>query len=145
MKTLLTLTVLLFSLAPVLTFADANPPKHEETELGETMDRMNTSWRKLRRQIADANLNASSLELVAKLKAGAEKALTYPPDLARDIPADKRDAFIAGYQAKMKEVIAALGQLEALLTQGDNPAAVELIAKIAALQKAGHKEYKRPE
>lgn len=109
------------------------------------MDRMNAAWRKLRRQAADATQNASSLDLLATVKAAAEKSLTYTPDLAKDIPADQRDKFISGYQAKMKEMIAALGKLEALLKASDNPGAVELIAKIAAMQKEGHKEYKRPE
>lgn len=149
MKNLLLCVAL--AVSPALLFAqDAAKPKaekhsHDETPLGETMDKLNGAWRKLRRQAADAAQNASSLELLATVKAAAEKSLTFTPDLAKDIPADKRAKFIEGYQTKMKEVIASFGKLEALLKAGDNPGAVELIAKIAAMQKEGHKEYKRPE
>jgi Cytochrome b562 len=145
------LLCLIFALSPAVVFAqDAAKPKaekhsHDETPLGETMDKLNGAWRKLRRQAADAAQNPASLELLAIVKAAAEKSLTFTPDLAKDVPADKREKFIAGYQAKMKETIAAFSKLEALLKAGDNPGAVELIAKIATMQKEGHKEYKRPE
>jgi vacuolar-type H+-ATPase subunit E/Vma4 len=145
------LLCLVIAVSPALLFAqDAAKPKaekhsHEETPLGETMDKLNGAWRKLRRQAADAAQNPASLELLATVKAAAEKSLTFTPDLAKDIPADKRDKFIAAYQAKMKETIAAFNKLEAFLKAGDNAAAVDLIAKIATMQKEGHKEFKRPE
>lgn len=149
MKKLLPLLTLLLTLAPSFALAaetgKAEKAKHEETPLGETMDKMSSAWRKLRRQAADAAQNAASLELLAGIKAAAEKSLTYTPDLAKDIPADKREAFIAGYQAKIKELIAALDKLATQLKAGDNAAAADQITKIGAMQKEGHKEYKRPE
>lgn len=146
-KTLLPLLCLCLALSPVLTRAEGDKPKkeHAETELGKSMDTLNKPWRKLRKQAADAGQNASSLELLAAIKAAAKKNLNHTPDLARDVPAEKRDKFVAGYQEKMKEMIAAFDQVEAALKANDNPAAVELLAKIAAIQKAGHKEYKRPD
>jgi len=120
-------------------------PKHPQTELEKSMDVMGKAWRKLRKQAADPAQNASSLELMVTIKAAAQNNLKYTPDLARDIPADKRDAFIAGYQEKMKQTIAAFDQLDAAFKAGDNKAAGELIAKIGIMQKEGHKEYKRPE
>jgi hypothetical protein len=45
----------------------------------------------------------------------------------------------------MKETIAAFDQLDAAFKANDNKAAGEIIAKIGALSKEGHKEYKRPE
>lgn len=139
------LLLLSLALVPACCFAQEGKAKADETELGKTMETISRSWRKLRRQAADATQNEASLAAVAEISAAANKALTYTPDLAKDVPGDKRDAFIAGYQTKMKEMIAALGKLEALIKAGDNPAAVELISKISALQKEGHKEYKRPE
>ncbi len=144
---LLPLLSLCLALSPALLRAEDAKPKieKEETELTKSMDTLNKSWRKLRKQAADPLQNASSLELLVEIKAAAKDNLKYTPDLARDIPADQRDKFIAGYQKKMTAVGAALERVEAAFQAGDNPAAVELIAKISALQKEGHKEYKRPE
>jgi Cytochrome b562 len=144
-KLLLPVLCLFLTLSPAISRAEGDKPKHEDTELGKSMDKLNKAWRKLRKQAADPAQNANSLELLVTIKAATHDNLKYTPDLARDIPADKRDKFIAGYQAKMKEVIAAFDQLEAALKANDNKAAGEIIAKIGALQKEGHKEYKRPD
>lgn len=154
-KLLLPVFSLVLALTPALTRAeDAKPapdkpkqekPKHDETELEKSMDGMNKAWRKLRKQAADPAQNASSLELVATVQAAAKEGLKQKPDLARDQPAEKQAEFVAGFQKQMKEMIAALEQLEAAFKAGDNKTAGEIITKIGAMQKAGHKEYKRPE
>ncbi len=146
-KILLPLLCLSLAFIPSVIRAEGDKPKKEkeDTPLEKSMDALNKSWRKLRKQAADPAQNASSLELMAAIKAAAHDNLKYTPDLARDVPADKRDKFIAGYQQKMKEVVAAFDQLDALFKAGNNPAAVGLIDKISALQKEGHKEFKRPD
>lgn len=118
--------------------------KHgDETELEQAMDKMNQAFRKLRRQIGDATKNAESLQLVATLKASAEKSVNLIPKMAADQPADKRDAFVAGYKKKMKEFVAALAPLEEALKAGKNDAAKDLVAKLGAMQKEGHTDYKK--
>ena len=149
-KILLPILSLIFTLTPVLSRAEGDQPKpekpkHEDTELEKSMDILGKAWRKLRKQADDPAKNASSLELMATIQAAAKENLKYTPDLAKDIPAEKRDKFIAGYQEKMKELNVAFDQLTADFKANDNKAAVELIAKIGTLQKEGHKEYKRPE
>ena len=140
----------MFALTPVLSRAEGDQPKpgkpkHEDTELEKSMDIMGKAWRKLRKQADDPAKNASSLELMATIQAAAKENLKYTPDLAKDIPAEKHDKFIAGYQEKMKELNAAFELLTSHFKANDNKAAVELIAKIGTMQKEGHKEYKRPE
>lgn len=144
-KSSLFLLSLLLALLPAVVRAEDAKPKKADTELEKSMDLMNKPWRKLRKQAADQALNADSLALLATIKAAAQDNLKYTPDLARDVPAEKRDKFIAGYQEQMKKFIASLDPIEAAFKAGDNPAAVGFIAKAAALQKEGHKEYKRPE
>ena len=154
-KSLLSLLGLFLVLTPVFTRAEADQPKpeqpkqekpkHEDTELEKSMQTLGKAWKKLRKQADKPDKNASSLELLVTIQAAAKKNLTLTPDLARDQPADKRDAFIAGYQKGMKEMIAAFDQLEAALKANDNKAAVDLVAKIGGMQKEGHKAYKRPE
>ena len=139
------LVSLSLALGPVIARAEGAKPKQEETELGKSMDKMGKAWRKLRKQAADPAQNADSLALLATIQAAAKDNMKYTPDLARDIPADKRDKFIAGYREKMKDVIADFAQVEVALKAGDNKTVVDLLAKIASLQKEGHKEYKRPD
>lgn len=154
-KSLISLLCLCSAFLPALTRAQTEAPKpeqpkhekpkHAETELEKSMDAMGKAWRKLRKQADKPDQNAASLELVATVKAAAQEGLKQKPDLARDQPADKQAEFVAGYQKQMKEMIAALDQLEAAFKANDNKIAVELIAKIGGMQKQGHKEYKRPE
>jgi hypothetical protein len=117
--------------------------KAEETELSRTMEKLNGAWRKLRRQAADPASNAASLELVAVIKAGGEKALTLTPARVEDVPAADREKFVQDYQKEMKEVLVQFGKLEEAFKAGDNAAAQDLVKKIGDLQKAAHKEFKR--
>ncbi len=147
---LLVLGLILSICLPVVSALRAQEAEHkkkqpEETELGKTMEKMNSAWRKLRRQAADPASNESSLELVATIKAGMEQALAYQPARVADVPVADREKFIADYQADIKAAGEAVAQLEAAFQAGDNAAAAELIKKIGAMQKEGHKEFKRPD
>jgi hypothetical protein len=144
-RLLFSLLALILALSPAVTRAEGDKPKHDDTELGKSMDTLSKAWRKLRRQAADPAQNADSLALLVTIQAAANENLKYTPDLARDIPAEKRDKFVAGYRAKMQEMIKAFAEVETAFKAGDNKKAVDLITQIAALQKEGHKEYKRPD
>lgn len=119
--------------------------KEAETELGKHMEKLNSAWRKLRKQAPDAASNASSLELVATIKAEAEKAVTLQPDKARDLPEADRAKYIQDYQGKMKDFAAKLGKLSDAFKAGDNAAAGALIKELGTMQREGHKEFKRPD
>ncbi|HRI83535.1 MAG TPA: cytochrome b562 [Opitutaceae bacterium] len=143
--------VLLAALAcslPVGTGLRAEEPevKQEElTELGEQMELMSSAFRRLRRQAAEPAYNESSVELVAVIRTAATAAKTLAPGKAAELPEGERAEFFAAYRARMDEVIAKLDGLLAALRSGDNPAAVKLVAELAALQKAGHREFRKRE
>ncbi|MDB6167108.1 MAG: hypothetical protein JWQ83_2248 [Lacunisphaera sp.] len=154
MKNRLLFLVLAFTLTfPATALRAAEPPpagatsapQDDETELGRTMSKLNGAWRKLRKQAADATANAKSLEFVATIKAAAEKALTLEPAKAEDVPAAERAKFIADYRAQMKDFIAQIDKLGEAFKANDNAAAQAIIQKMGAMQKEGHKEFKRPE
>ena len=146
---LLFLSLVLALCLPAAPVVRATEPEHkkkdDETELGKTMEKMNGAWRKLRKQAGDATNNASSLELVATIRAGTEQALTYKPAKAEDLPAADREEFVADFRKDMKDFIVQVGKLEQALKAGDNAAALDLIQKIGTLQKEAHKEFKRPD
>ena len=146
---LLFLSLVLALCLPAAPVVRATEPEHkkkdDETELGKTMEKMNGAWRKLRKQAGDAASNAASLDLVATIKAGLDKALTFKPAKVADLPVADREKFVADYQEDMKNVLSLVGKLEPAFKAGDNAAALELIQKIGAAQKEAHKEFKRPE
>ena len=119
------------------------PPGHEETELEGKMDTIRGAFNKLRKQISDPSANASSLELAAKLHKAAEEAIALAPARATDVPEADRAKFIEKYQAEMKEFVAGVTKLEAALKDGTNGEAAAILAKIGAMQKEGHKEFRR--
>lgn len=124
--------------------AEHKPAPEEITELGEQMDRMSGAFRKLRRQAGDAAMNAASLELLAVMRQTAETAQTLIPAKAADLPESARARFTKAYQAQMDKLLAALTKTEAAFKAGDNAAAVKLVGELADLQKASHREYRKP-
>lgn len=116
----------------------------EETELDGKMDDMNGAFRKLRRQINDASANASSLELVAKLRKASEESAKLVPEKAAKLPEAERAKFVADYEAKMKEFIAEVDKLKAALEVGKNEEAAAVLNKLGSLQKSGHREFRVP-
>ncbi len=139
--------LLLAAIAVASPAADERKGEQAEvvTELGEQMDRMSTAFRKLRRQAGDAASNESSLGYVATMRQAAEAALALTPAKAADVPEADRAKFSEGYRAQMNKLIAALGNLEAAFKAGDNATALKLVSELGALQKSGHREYKKPD
>jgi hypothetical protein len=129
----------------VLRAQERHEHKEPETELGKHMEKLNGAWRKLRKQVSDPASNASSLELTATIKAGMEKALTFTPIRAEDVPAADRTKYIESYKTKLKEFIELVGQLEAALKANDNAAAAALVQKMGSTQREDHKEFRRPD
>jgi len=137
--------VLVLPAAPVLRAQEKHEHKEPETELGKHMEKLNGAWRKLRKQVADPASNVSSLELVAAIRAGLEKAVTLTPIRAQDVPDADRAKYIESYRTKMKEFIGLVDKLEAALKAGDNPAADALVQKMGGTQREDHKEFRRPD
>lgn len=119
--------------------------EEKTTELSGHMEDMNAAFRRLSRQIKDPAKNADSQERAALLKAATEKSAKLAPALAANMPANKREEFIASYQAAMKEMLVVIGKLESALKSNDNPAAEQLIETIKKMRNEGHKQYKKPE
>ena len=149
-RCLLLLALFGIGLGPILKAEEAPkaPPaaedKEPETELGKKMAKMNGAWRKVRRQVADATKNESTLEQLAIVRASATDALALEPERKADVPAAEQAKFVADYQTKMKEFIADLDTLAATLKAGNNEEAAKVIEAIGKTQKADHKEFRRP-
>ena len=125
--------------------ASAAASKKSKTDLEKAMSTIGRANRQLKKQIADASKNASSLELVAKMREGAEASVKLIPAKAQDLPASERDAFTSKYQASMKDFLAGVAKLEADLKANNNAAAQVYLKNLNDQEKDGHKSYRRPE
>lgn len=125
--------------------APAGAKAPETTVLEDRMGEMSTAFRKLRRQVADPTANETSLTLVATMRTTAEAALTLSPARLADLPEAAREKFLSDYQRGLRRLLDLLAQMEAALQAGDNAAAEKLVKRLATLQKASHREFKRPD
>jgi soluble cytochrome b562 len=143
---LLLLAALLVTFAPpCLRAEEAKKQPREETDLEGKMHKMSGAFRKLKRLVTDASKNADSLQLVATMQSEAAEALKLVPAKADDLPAADRAKFVSDYQTKMKSLIETLEKLETALKANKNDEAAKLVGDLSTLQKAGHKEFKRPD
>lgn len=139
------LASLLFAFAGLATLpADEKPGGEKHTELETKMENMNAAWRKLRRQIADPAQNASSLELLAEVRASSTGADKLTPIKTADIPEAERAKFQADFEAGMKKLAGLLDQMEQALKAGQNEDANKILADVNNLQRESHKAFRRP-
>lgn len=140
---LVTVILAMILLSGLSQAAPEHDKNKEPTPLEEQMDRMSSAFRKLRRQAGEAAKNEASLELVATMRAAAKQAQQLIPAKAQEVPEASRAKFVAGYQEQMMQFIATLDTLEKALKAGDNAGALKLVSELGAMQKSGHKEYKK--
>lgn len=147
MKSRLLLTALLLALSPApFVLAQEAPPaaaKKEHTELEDRMEKINSAWRRLRRQAPEAAQNASSLELIASIREAAKGTEKMTPAKIEEIPEADRAKFLADYQAGMKKFMEQLDALEAALKANNNEEADKVARAIADHQKSSHKSFKK--
>jgi len=125
--------------------APAAGPKAPKTALEKDMDKISKANRTLQRQVSDATKNDASLALLATIHDAAMAASNETPQMAADQPDADRAAYVADYQAKMKEFIAAVDKVTADLQAGDNATAAVDAKKLPADEKTDHKKFRKPE
>lgn len=143
MKSLLLSLVAVTSLSFVLPAPLALAADEPQTEMGESMEKVSSAFRRVRRMVASPENNAQVLELLATMRAEAIAAGKHEPAMAKDIPEAGRAKFVADFNQRMKEFIAAIEKTEAAVKAGDNATAATLVSELAAMQKAGHKDFKK--
>jgi soluble cytochrome b562 len=114
----------------------------EKTPLGKKMSAMNAAFKAVGRQIDDPSKNASTLEQLAIMETNAKAALALEPEKKSKVPAGDQAKFMTGYQAGMKDLIAAVQKLEATIKAGKNADAAAAYDELKNMQRDGHKEYR---
>ncbi|MGH7995635.1 MAG: cytochrome b562 [Opitutaceae bacterium] len=126
------------------TAAPAARPHKPITELGRRMKRIAKAMKALHGQINDPSRNASSIELVAQVKAAAEEALTFKPEKEKSVPAGAQAAFQADYEKSMKQFIGSVSELSDALKANDNAKAAELYRHLRQLERKDHHKFRKP-
>ncbi len=124
-----------------LLFAQAD---EEKTPLGEQMSAINSAFRTLRSDAADATKSEANATLVHGMIEAATKSLEFKPEYTADQPADQQAEFVANYQAQMKDFIALLERLEAAFKAGNTELAGEIMGELRPAQREAHGTYRRP-
>ena len=145
---LLTLSLISALIAlPVLRAQDDAPkkkgPKEPQTELTGKMEKLSDAYRKLGREIKDPSKNEDSLQQVGIIKEMTAAALKLQPDKTKILPEADQAKFVADFQAKMKEFIATVDQLDAALKANDNVTAAKLVDDMKTMRNDDHKVFQK--
>lgn len=116
-----------------------------ETELEQTMGKMNKAWRQVRKAAKEGKLSPTTADLVATVRTNATAAAKLTPALEAEQLAEERAQFQADFQAQIKKLTELLTKLEAALTANDTVGATKLVGDVGDLMKAGHHDFRKPE
>jgi soluble cytochrome b562 len=106
------------------------------------MTEMEQIFRELRVQVSDPKQNASSLEMVGRLRQNSVGArATIPPMIAK-LPQAQQPAKLAAYKQQMTKLISQEDELQKALSAGQNSRAVEIFKTIEATRKTGHDQFR---
>ena len=141
----LTLALVSFSGVRAEEAKPAVKAEKPETELEQTMGKMNKAWRQVRKAAKEGKLSPATAPLVATVRVNATAAAKLTPALEAEQPAADRAKFQADYQAQIKKLTDLLTKLEAALTANDTAAATRLVGDVGDLMKSGHHDFRKPE
>ena len=137
-KLVLSMIALALCLGPATALrAEDDKPK----DLAAHMEVINKNMKKLKKDVADSAKNESSAKLAGEACAAAAAAKEMVPAKAKEIPADKREKFVAEYKAMMDELIGNFKKLEAALKEGKNDEAQKLYDTLMGMKKTGHDKF----
>lgn len=112
-------------------------------ELGKQMEILQGNFRKLKKSLGDAKMNADSLAAIGKMQGAAMAAKGMEPHVEGEMAADKKTEYMNGYKTRMIKLAIALLELEAKVIEGKNDDAVKQLGDIDGMMKEGHKIYKK--
>jgi cytochrome c556 len=107
------------------------------------MEKMSGAFRRVRRMVGNPDNSAQVLELLATIRTEATASSKLIPMRAEEVPEAQRAKFVEDFQKRMAEFIAAVEKTEAAVKARDFAAATAMVNDLAAMQEAGHKDFKK--
>jgi len=108
------------------------------------MTEMEQIFRELRVQISDPKQNASSLEMIGRLKEDSVGARETVPPMIAKLPSEQQPATLAAYKQQMTKLIGQEEELQKALRAGQNARAADILKAIAATRQEGHDRFRPP-
>ena len=115
----------------------------EEFLLADHMSEIDRAMTFLKRQVAKADKNDSSLALVVGIQQHALATKGMVPTKTKDLHASKRKGFVINYRRKIIGLLDELLKLEKQLLDNRNQDAVKTYQRIRRLEKEGHKQFRK--
>ena len=135
LKSLLTLVATLAIGFNVALAAD------DDTPLAKEMKAMNKSLRALKKSASDPAKKDANLELISGIKTHLDAAAKLEPAKTKDIPADKKAAYLEKYKKEIADLEKTYDDLAAAIKDGKADDAKKAIDKLADEKEQGHKDF----
>ena len=113
----------------------------DDTPLAKEMKAMNKSLRALKKTAADASKKDDNLALISGIKTHLDAAAKLEPAKTKDIPADKKAAYLEKYKKEIADLEKTYDDLAAAIKDGKADDAKKAIDKIADEKEQGHKDF----
>jgi hypothetical protein len=113
----------------------------KKSELNNTMEDMDESWKKLKRTLRKPDQNAESLKLLADMQAKSVTCKGMIPTKAEKIPEAERAKFVNAYRKEMVALLVDLCNIEQAILDGDNAKAVDLYKATNERQDKDHDQF----
>lgn len=111
---------------------------------GSLKQNMKAAEKNLKAIAATVNDSSKNQENAAlAYEAAAYFHLTYSqvPDVIGDLPADRQEAALQGYQTEVRKVVEACVNLQQALLANDTATATQILKDLNGLKESGHEEY----
>ena len=129
-----------FARAPAWSAAHAQD--HEESAIGQSMEKMKGALRRMERALEGGD-TAAALPLVAEFQAAVVNAKSEVPERAATVEEAERPAFVSDYRSTMVKLLKASCELEQALIEGRAADAQKILASdMKALQKPSHQRFR---
>jgi hypothetical protein len=137
MKLLLQGTLLLFALTP-LALQDE---KHEETELGSHMEKIEDTLKLLRKNLKEPATYPAALDALFEIQHHSLQAKKLVPAHAAKLPEAERAAFVKEYKKEMIVLLRHQLELETALLDGNAEAAKVAFDKFREMEDPSHERF----
>jgi L-lactate utilization protein LutB len=131
-----TLSVLFLSMA--ITFAAVQA---HAVSIKDNMKQIKNLYKEIAASVNDPSKNAKSAADAAEIAKHFADVQTQVPDTISDLPVEEQADAIADFKSMIQQEIDFATALEKAFDAGDNKLAADLLQKMDAVKKEGHKKY----
>ena len=126
-----------------LSFFTTGLRAEEDSPLEKQMQILARGIRQLNQQVTNPAKKQSSIDLLETLKKAAVDSKSLEPRMTRNIPADKKSAFLADYRTDLDELKDSLNQIEDAVKTDQYDKAASLFSAVNSIKREAHSKFKQ--